>query len=193
MNRLCGSGMQAVADAARLDRDRRGRPRDRRRRRADVARAVRHGQAEEAFQRGNQTIYDTTLGWRFVNPKMDGARHARDGRDRREGRGALQRVARGAGQVRADVAAARRQGARVGPDGARDHADRHGHRQEDRRGDRASPSTSIRVPRRRSSSSRNCGPRSRRMARSPPAMRRASTTAPPRCSSRASRRSRNSG
>jgi acetyl-CoA acetyltransferase family protein len=24
----------------------------------------------EAFQRGNQTIYDTTLGWRFANPKM---------------------------------------------------------------------------------------------------------------------------
>jgi acetyl-CoA acetyltransferase family protein len=25
----------------------------------------------EAFPRGNQTIYDTTLGWRFVNPKLD--------------------------------------------------------------------------------------------------------------------------
>src|SRR5262249_38565024 len=25
----------------------------------------------EAFPRGNQTIYDTTLGWRFVNPKME--------------------------------------------------------------------------------------------------------------------------
>jgi acetyl-CoA acetyltransferase family protein len=25
----------------------------------------------EAFPRGNQTVYDTTLGWRFVNPKMD--------------------------------------------------------------------------------------------------------------------------
>src|SRR5437868_3330917 len=62
VNRLCGSGMQAVADAARL---------------------VATGEAElviaggveqmsraplvmakptEAFQRGNQTIYDTTLG-----------------------------------------------------------------------------------------------------------------------------------
>ncbi|HTM18990.1 MAG TPA: acetyl-CoA C-acyltransferase [Kofleriaceae bacterium] len=70
VNRLCGSGMQAVADAARL---------------------VAHGEAElviaggveqmtrapwvmakatEAFPRGNQTIYDTTLGWRFVNPRM---------------------------------------------------------------------------------------------------------------------------
>src|SRR5206468_3082725 len=25
----------------------------------------------DAFPRGNQTIYDTTLGWRFVNPKME--------------------------------------------------------------------------------------------------------------------------
>jgi len=71
VNRLCGSGMQAVADAARM---------------------VMTGEAElviaggveqmsrapivmakptEAFPRGNQTIYDTTLGWRFVNPKLD--------------------------------------------------------------------------------------------------------------------------
>src|SRR2546429_9399783 len=71
VNRLCGSGMQAISDAARL---------------------VMTGEAElviaggveqmsraplvmakpsEAFQRGNQTIYDTTLGWRFVNPKME--------------------------------------------------------------------------------------------------------------------------
>ena len=71
VNRLCGSGMQAVADAARL---------------------VANGEADlviaggveqmsraplvmakptDAFQRGNQTIFDTTLGWRFVNPKMD--------------------------------------------------------------------------------------------------------------------------
>src|SRR6185369_2332078 len=71
VNRLCGSGMQAIADAARL---------------------VATGEAElviaggveqmsraplvmakptEAFPRGHQTIYDTTLGWRFVNPRMD--------------------------------------------------------------------------------------------------------------------------
>ena len=71
VNRLCGSGMQAIADACRL---------------------VATGEAElviaggveqmsraplvmakptEAFPRGNQTIYDTTLGWRFANPKME--------------------------------------------------------------------------------------------------------------------------
>jgi 3-oxoadipyl-CoA thiolase len=71
VNRLCGSGMQAVADAARL---------------------IAHGEADlviaggveqmsraplvmakpvEAFPRGAQTLHDTTLGWRFVNPRMD--------------------------------------------------------------------------------------------------------------------------
>ena len=70
VNRLCGSGMNAVIDGAR---------------------AIMTGEADlviaggveqmtraplvmakpsEAFQRGNQTIYDTTLGWRFPNPKM---------------------------------------------------------------------------------------------------------------------------
>src|SRR5215204_1617770 len=71
INRLCGSGLEAVADAAR---------------------AVMLGEAdvyigggvesmsrapwavpkpERAFPTGNTTMYDTTLGWRFVNPKME--------------------------------------------------------------------------------------------------------------------------
>src|SRR5258705_802192 len=71
VNRLCGSGMQAVDDAARQII-------------AGEADLVIAGGVEqmsraplvmakptEAFQRGNQTIFDTTLGWRFVNPKMD--------------------------------------------------------------------------------------------------------------------------
>jgi acetyl-CoA acyltransferase len=70
INRLCGSGLEAVANAAR---------------------AVMLGEAdvyigggvesmsrapwavpkpERAFPTGNTTMYDTTLGWRFVNPKM---------------------------------------------------------------------------------------------------------------------------
>src|SRR5215468_8583131 len=70
VNRLCGSGLQAVVDAAR---------------------AIQSGEAEivvaggvesmsraplvmgkpnEAFPRGEQRMYDTTLGWRFVNPRM---------------------------------------------------------------------------------------------------------------------------
>jgi len=73
VNRLCGSGMQAVADAARQIATGE----------ADlvIAGGVEQmsraplvmGKPTEAFQRGNQTIYDTTLGWRFVNPKMEAA------------------------------------------------------------------------------------------------------------------------
>ena len=75
VNRLCGSGLEAVASAAR---------------------AVMLGEAEvyvgggvesmsrapyampkpeRAFQPGHRTVYDTTLGWRFVNPKMEEMGH----------------------------------------------------------------------------------------------------------------------
>jgi len=71
VNRLCGSGMQAFADAARqiLVGE------------ADLVIAGGVEQMTRAplvmdkgdgpFARGNRTAYDTTLGWRFVNPKMD--------------------------------------------------------------------------------------------------------------------------
>jgi acetyl-CoA acyltransferase len=75
VNRLCGSGLDAIAQAAR---------------------AVILGEAdvyvgggvesmsrapwtvpkpERAFPTGNSRMYDTTLGWRFVNPKMEEMRH----------------------------------------------------------------------------------------------------------------------
>jgi len=75
VNRLCGSGLDAVAQAAR---------------------AVMLGEAdayvgggvesmsrapwavpkpERAFPTGNATMYDTTLGWRFVNPRMEELGH----------------------------------------------------------------------------------------------------------------------
>ncbi len=75
VNRLCGSGLEAVAQAAR---------------------AVMLGEAEayvgggvesmtraplampkggRAFATGHGTIYDTTLGWRFVNPRMEALGH----------------------------------------------------------------------------------------------------------------------
>ena len=71
VNRLCGSGLSAVADAAR---------------------AIAVGEADliiaggvesmsraplvmpkatEAWPRGNVTAFDSTLGWRFVNPRME--------------------------------------------------------------------------------------------------------------------------
>ncbi|MBA3461917.1 MAG: acetyl-CoA C-acyltransferase [Deltaproteobacteria bacterium] len=71
VNRLCGSGLQAVADAARLIA-------------TGEADLVIAGGVEQmsraplvmakptdAFQRGSQTLFDTTLGWRFVNPTME--------------------------------------------------------------------------------------------------------------------------
>ena len=75
VNRLCGSGLEAVASAAR---------------------AVMLGEADayigggvesmsrapwavpkppRAFPTGHTTMYDTTLGWRFVNPKMERMGH----------------------------------------------------------------------------------------------------------------------
>ncbi|HTE49253.1 MAG TPA: acetyl-CoA C-acyltransferase [Kofleriaceae bacterium] len=71
VNRLCGSGMQAFADAARLIQSGE----------ADLVIAGGVEQMTRApwvtpkpeggFARGNQTMYDTTLGWRMVNPRME--------------------------------------------------------------------------------------------------------------------------
>lgn len=70
VNRLCGSGLQAVVSAAREIQ-------------VGAAEAVIAGgvesmtraplvtlKPESAFARGNQTEYDSTLGWRMVNPRM---------------------------------------------------------------------------------------------------------------------------
>jgi len=71
LNRLCASSMQAFADAARQimlgEAD------------MIVAGGVEQmsraplvmGKPAMGWVRGNQTMYDTTIGWRFVNPKMD--------------------------------------------------------------------------------------------------------------------------
>jgi 3-oxoadipyl-CoA thiolase len=70
VNRLCGSGMQAVLAAAHAvtagDGD------------VFVAGGVESmtrapfvmAKASAAFPRGEQTLYDTTLGWRFTNPRL---------------------------------------------------------------------------------------------------------------------------
>jgi 3-oxoadipyl-CoA thiolase len=70
VNRLCGSGMQAVIAAAREIQ-------------AGAAKVMVAGgvesmtrapwvmaKADTAFPRGPQTVYDTSLGWRLVNPRM---------------------------------------------------------------------------------------------------------------------------
>src|SRR5258707_465891 len=69
VNRLCGSGMQAISDAARLvgsgEADLVVAGGVEQMSRAPIVMA----KPTEAFPRGHQTIYDTTLGWRVVNPK----------------------------------------------------------------------------------------------------------------------------
>ena len=85
INRLCGSGMDAVGTAARAIKS------------GEAQLMIAGGvesmsrapfvmpKAESAFSRSN-AVYDTTIGWRFVNRLMkEHARrrlHARDGRER---------------------------------------------------------------------------------------------------------------
>src|SRR3954467_12597736 len=76
VNRLCGSGMEAIGQVARAIRA------------GDTDIGIAGGvesmsrapfvmpKADSAFSRAN-AIYDTTLGWRFVNPKMK-AKHGTD-------------------------------------------------------------------------------------------------------------------
>jgi 3-oxoadipyl-CoA thiolase len=75
VNRLCGSGLQAINSAAHAimvgDGD------------AFVAGGVESmtrapyvmGKAEGAFERGERQLYDTTLGWRFPNPRLSEMHH----------------------------------------------------------------------------------------------------------------------
>ncbi|WP_420917237.1 thiolase family protein [Dictyobacter halimunensis] len=70
VNRLCGSGLQAVNDASQAIWSEQGE--------LFVAGGVESmsrapfvmGKAETAFPRGNLTMYDTTIGWRFTNPRL---------------------------------------------------------------------------------------------------------------------------
>jgi beta-ketoadipyl CoA thiolase len=71
VNRLCGSGLEAVAQAARAIWAGEGQ--------VYVGGGVESmsrapyavPKPERGFPTGNLTMYDTTLGWRFVNPRMD--------------------------------------------------------------------------------------------------------------------------
>ena len=70
INRLCGSGLDAVNGAVKSILSGEGH--------AYLAGGVEsmsraplvQAKPEKAFQNGNQTLYDSTLGWRFVNPRM---------------------------------------------------------------------------------------------------------------------------
>ena len=122
VNRLCGSGLDAVALAARAIR-------------AGEADLVIAGgvesmsrapfampKAEAAWSRAPE-IYDTTIGWRFVNPRM----HELYGTDSmpehsRERRQRVQRLSRGPGRLRAAISRACREGGVERSAGSRDRA-----------------------------------------------------------------------
>ncbi|MGH7758657.1 MAG: 3-oxoadipyl-CoA thiolase, partial [Candidatus Dormibacteria bacterium] len=71
VNRLCGGGLEAVLDAARAIWHGDGR--------AMIGGGVESmsrspwavPKPERGFARGERVMYDTALGWRFVNPKME--------------------------------------------------------------------------------------------------------------------------
>ena len=179
VNRLCASGLEAVNQASR---------------------ALRLGEAdlylaggsesmsrapwvmakpEVAFARGEQTLHDTALGWRLINPAM-AERYSTEAMGE-----TAENVAERYGVSRADqdafalrshqrAVAAQSEGRfaeqldpdrRPGPQARRDR--------------RGRPPTRARAPTPRSRSSPPCGRPSARAARSPPATPRPSTTAPP--------------
>ena len=70
INRLCGSGLDAVGTRGARHQGRRGRADDRRRRREHEPRAVRDAARPRARSRAANAVYDTTIGWRFVNKLM---------------------------------------------------------------------------------------------------------------------------
>jgi 3-oxoadipyl-CoA thiolase len=75
VNRLCGSGLEAVVQAARAVTAGGGQ--------VFVAGGVESmsrapwamAKPDKPFARGNATLYDTALGWRFVNPRMEALGH----------------------------------------------------------------------------------------------------------------------
>ena len=109
VNRLCASGLEAVNQASRALRLGEG----------DLYLAGGSesmsrapwvmAKPETGLARGEQTLHDTALGWRLINPRDGRALLDRgDGRDGRERRRALRDLARGPGRVRAPQPPARR-------------------------------------------------------------------------------------
>ena len=70
VNRLCASGLAAVVAACHAVAGRRRRPLRRRRRRVDEPRAARARRSRTSVPARRPTVYDTTLGWRFPNPRL---------------------------------------------------------------------------------------------------------------------------
>ncbi len=180
VNRLCASGLEAVNAAARAVKLGEG----------DyyLAGGVESmsrapwvvGKPERGLPRGEQTMHDTTLGWRFVNPRMAELGVSTESMGE-TGENVAERYGvepRGPGRLRPAQPPARgrrRRGRAASP--------RRSSRSRLQRGGKRSSSTPTRGPGRtpRWRRWRRCGRSSARAARSPPATPRPSTTAPPAC------------
>ena len=186
VNRLCGSGLDAVAIAARQIRSRRGRARDRGRRREHEPRALRAVEAGRGLHAQPADVrHDDRLALRESADEA-AVRHRLDAGDRRERRRGV-RASRAPTRTRSRCAASSaRSRAQASGRLAAEIVAGDAAREEGRAG-RSSSATSIRA-RRASRRSRSSARRFAPAARSPPAMPRASTTAPARSSSRASAR-----
>ena len=177
VNRLCASGLNAVGAAAQRDPRRRDRFRHRRRRRVDDARAVRHGQGERGVPAQRRDLrHDHRLA---LHQSADEAAIRRRSRCRRPAR-TSPRNSRSRARTRMPSRCARSSApARRWRRASLPRRSRRSRCRAARPARSSSTRTSIRGPRPRSkgspSSSRSCAI----PARSPRAMRRASTTAPP--------------
>jgi acetyl-CoA acyltransferase len=136
---------------------------DSRRRRKHVARALRHAPRPAAFSRKAE-IYDTTIGWRFVNPKMEELYGVDPmGNDRREPRRRIQISREDQDRFALCSPSTRQKPRRRTAGSARD---RRGLHSRSARAIRSSSTrTSTRDPKRRWKTSPSCAPPSPRTAR----------------------------
>ena len=144
VNRLCGSGLQAVASAAHAIRAGEGELLRRRRRREHDPGAVRDcsSPARHGIGRPPATA-DTTVGWRFVNPRMPAGWTISLGETAERVAAQYGITPRGAGCIRGREPAARAGGARRGAVRRRDRGRRGAGPRAARR---SSPATSTRAP-----------------------------------------------
>lgn len=70
VNRLCGSGLQALNDAARAIKTGEGEVFIAGGTESMTRAPLVMAKPQDAWPRGDQTLYDTTIGWRFTNPKL---------------------------------------------------------------------------------------------------------------------------
>src|SRR3989442_7370223 len=71
VNRLCASGLEAVSQAARAIKLRDGELLLAGGVESMTRAPLAMPKADRSFPRGNATVYDTTIGWRFTNPRME--------------------------------------------------------------------------------------------------------------------------